>query len=129
MWTVYVTFLKFLSFVYVILKLSILPNHVEYPKELASWCTLPLFIFLQQKSWVRFTNRSDTINMKVIIYPTEEIFEDLFLQDLEFLLLKENTISTKSLNEDKTIAKVMNTLVKPTKSAEDTKALLVDISR
>ena len=66
--------------------------------------------------------------MKVTTCPTKEVFEDPFPQNLESLFLKEDIASTKSSSEDKTTAEVINALVKPTESAEDTKALLADIS-
>lgn len=59
----------------------------------------------------------------------EKVFEDPFFQDLEYLFFKEDIVFNKLLNEDKTIAEVINALVKLTKSAKDTKALLADISR
>lgn len=44
------------------------------------------------------------------------------------MFLKKDIVLTKLSSENKIIAKVINALVKPTKSAEDTKALLVEIS-
>lgn len=66
--------------------------------------------------------------MKVTTQPTEKVFDNLFLQNLEFLFLKKDIVLTKLSSENKIIAKVINALVKPTKSAKNTKALLADIS-
>ena len=62
--------------------------------------------------------------------PTQEVFEDPFPQDLEFLFLEEDAAPAKSPSEDTTTAEPINTLVKPTEwsmSVEDTRALLADI--
>lgn len=83
---------------------------------------------LQQKPRVRFAKKSDAISMKMTTSPTKEVFEDPFPQDLESLFLKEDVVSTKSSSEDTTTAEVINALVKPTESVEDTKALLANIS-
>lgn len=59
----------------------------------------------------------------------KKVFKDPFFQDLESLFLKENIVSTKSSSENKITSEVINALIKPIESVEDTKALLADISK
>ncbi len=59
-------FSKFLSFVYVISKLSILSNHVEHPKRLASYYTLPSFLLFY--TYFAFINQLNSFIIYIVTF-------------------------------------------------------------